>query len=258
MNRKFVLVTGCSEGGIGYAFVHSFLNQGYHVFATARTLSKMGPLGALTNVTLLPLDVSDPASIAAVVDIVQKTTAGKLDCLEGRSLFEVNFWAVLALTQAFAPLLIAARGVVVNIGSIAGRLHGPWAALYSASKAALEVASETLRLELAPFSVRVIISITGAVQTNIMIKAAKQCSLPSTSAYHPAGKEIMIRAKGDDFTKKTRAAVYTDMVVNEVISNTNGKIWKGEMAGLIRFVSTCLPQALLDMVLSYDTGLKDL
>ncbi|KAF3020922.1 hypothetical protein E8E14_002711 [Neopestalotiopsis sp. 37M] len=232
----------------------------------------MGPLGSLSNVTLLPLDVSDPASIAAVVDIVQKTTAGKLDCLvnnagasyimplldsdlqEGRSLFEVNFWAILALTQAFAPLLIAAQGVVVNIGSIAGRLHGPWAALYSASKAALEVASETLRLELAPFSVRVIISITGAVQTNIMIKAAKQCSLPSTSAYHPAEKEIMIRAKGDDFTKKTRAAVYTDMVVNEVANNTNGKIWKGEMAGLVRFVSTCLPQALLACASQYITS----
>lgn len=145
MNRKFVLVTGCSERGIGYAFVHSFLNQGYHVFATARTLSKMGSLASLTDVTLLPLDVNDPASIATVVDIVQKTTARKLDCLvnnagasyimplldsdlqEGRSLFEVNFWAVLALTQAFAPLLIAAQGVVVNIGSIAGRLHGPWA-----------------------------------------------------------------------------------------------------------------------------------
>lgn len=55
----------------------------------------------------------------------------------------------------------------------------------------------------------------------------------------------MIRAKGEDFTKKTRAAVYADMVVNEVTNNTNGKTWKGEMAGLVRFVSTCLPHALL-------------
>lgn len=139
-----VLVTGCSEGGIGAALVEAFHARGLHVFATARNLAKMPYLEKLENVTPLQLDVSSSSSIAAAVEAVKTKTGGELNYLinnaaqpiiqpaldvsieEAKKMLDVNFWAVLELTQAFAPLLIAAKGSIVNISSVAARINTPW------------------------------------------------------------------------------------------------------------------------------------
>lgn len=131
--RKFALVTGCTDGGIGGALAEVFHEKGYHVFATARTTSKISQtLSRASNVTVLKLDVLSSESIAAAVDDVKKHTGGKLDVLvnnvggnftmtgldidieEGKKLFDLNLWAPMALMQAFAPLLIEAKGCLVN------------------------------------------------------------------------------------------------------------------------------------------------
>jgi len=70
---KSVLVTGCSTGGIGYSLVKSFQKRGYHVFASARTVSKMVGLGELANVTLLKLEVTSADEIKAAVAVVQES-----------------------------------------------------------------------------------------------------------------------------------------------------------------------------------------
>lgn len=144
MAPKSVLITGCSAGGIGFALAAAFQQRGLHVFATARTLSKMVDLEKLPNITLLSLDVTSSSSIAGAVNAVQAQTGGTLDYLvnnagggfimpvldtdidEGRRLFEVNVFGVLAVTQAFAPLIIAAKGTVVNNSSIAGCIDAPY------------------------------------------------------------------------------------------------------------------------------------
>lgn len=144
MAAKSVLITGCSEGGIGYALAVAFAQRQLNVIATARDLTKMASLTKYSNITLLALDVTDPAQIAAVVEQVSNKTGGTLDYLvnnsgvsymmpaldsdieEGKKMFEVNFWAVLRMIQAFAPLLIAARGTIVNIGSLLGYLYNPY------------------------------------------------------------------------------------------------------------------------------------
>lgn len=144
MAPKSVLITGCSAGGIGFALASAFQQRGLHVFATARTLSKMADLEKLPNVTLLSLDVTSSSSIAAAVDSVRTKTGGTLDYLvnnsggglfmpvldtdvdEARRMFEVNIFGVLAVTQAFAPLVIAAKGTVVNNSSIAGCVSPPF------------------------------------------------------------------------------------------------------------------------------------
>jgi len=131
--RKFVLVTGCSAGGIGAALAEVFHGKGYHVFATLRNPSKISQtLSSATNVTVLPLDVLSSESITAAVERVKTQTGGRLDVLvnnsgrmslapaldlsieEGKKLFDLNFWAPLAMLQAFGPLLIRAKGCVVN------------------------------------------------------------------------------------------------------------------------------------------------
>lgn len=144
MAQKTVLITGCSEGGIGFTLAQEFQKRGLHVFATARSIGKMNNLEKLPNATLLALDVTSEASIGAAVKAVHSATGGKLDYLvnnagslycmpildvdiqKSKGLFEVNFWGVIAVTKAFSPLVISARGCIVNISSMAGLMHPPF------------------------------------------------------------------------------------------------------------------------------------
>jgi NAD(P)-dependent dehydrogenase (short-subunit alcohol dehydrogenase family) len=114
----------------------------------------MSHLEHLPHVTLLTLDVTSGASIAAAVEAVRAQTGGKLDYLvnnagawyivplldtdieQGKRIFDVNLWGVIAVTQAFAPLMMAGGGGgrIVNISSVAGAVRAPWASVYGASK----------------------------------------------------------------------------------------------------------------------------
>ena len=142
--EKSVLITGCSDGGIGSALALNFQARGFHVFATARNVSKMSALANLPSVTMLTLDVQKSTYIAAAVAAVQNQAGGKLDILinnagrnhfapvldidiiEARHIFDVNFWAPLAIIQAFSPLVITARGTIVNVTSISGHMNVPY------------------------------------------------------------------------------------------------------------------------------------
>lgn len=144
MTLKSVLITGCSKGGVGYALAVSFQSYGLRVFASARTPSKMSPLGELPNVTLLTIDVTSSSSIAAAVKIVETETGGRLDylvnnagCLyvmpmldidmtEAKKIFDTNLWGVLAMIQAFGPLIVTSKGTIVNISSLSGCICVPW------------------------------------------------------------------------------------------------------------------------------------
>jgi hypothetical protein len=147
--KRSVLITGCSAGGIGAGLAEAFRDKGYHVFATLRNPSKLpSALSNAPNVTPLTLDVLSQESIAAAVTEVTKHTGGRLDVLvnnsgqnfirpaldvpieEGKKLFDLNFWAPLAMVQAFAPLLIQARGIVVNQSSAAGYVPMPFGSQY--------------------------------------------------------------------------------------------------------------------------------
>jgi 1-acylglycerone phosphate reductase len=133
IQRKSVLITGCSAGGIGAGLAEVFQEQGYHVFATLRNPEKIPPtLAKAANVTILTLDVLSSDSIVAAVEVVKQETGNKLDVLvnnsggillapgldikieQGKELFDLNFWAPMAMLQAFAPLLIETKGCVVN------------------------------------------------------------------------------------------------------------------------------------------------
>ena len=144
MGSKSVLITGCSRGGIGFALGESFQRQGFRVFASARTLSKMSPLEELPNVSLLALDVTSSSSIAAAVKTIESETGGKLHCLvnnagylyvmpaldvdlvEAKRVFDVNLWGALAMIKAFGPFLSAAKGSIINISSMSGCFGVPW------------------------------------------------------------------------------------------------------------------------------------
>lgn len=143
-SRETVLITGCSDGGIGSALALVLQQRGLHVFATARDVSKMSNLDGLPNVTMLTLDVVKTDDIKAAAELVTKQTGGTLNYLVNnagrnhfmpildddldavRNLFEINFYGPLAITQAFAPLLIKSKGMAVYITSISGYINVPF------------------------------------------------------------------------------------------------------------------------------------
>lgn len=143
--KKTVLITGCSAGGIGWAMAKNFHQRGFYVFATARNPSKTAELADRSDIEVLELDVTIPKNIAQCKEIVAKRTGGSLDVLvnnagvefnsplldtdiaEAKRLYDVNVWGPLAMVQAFAPLLIEAKGVVFNQSSIDGVLNMVWA-----------------------------------------------------------------------------------------------------------------------------------
>lgn len=144
MAPKSVLITGCSDDGIGYGLALTFQKQGHQVFATARNLDKMTELNGLPNVTLLQLDVSEPSQIEVAVAAVQAKTGGTLDVLvnnagrnhfmpyldedveQVKALYDINVWGPLRVTKAFVPLLIKAQGSIAFTTSISGYLNVPF------------------------------------------------------------------------------------------------------------------------------------
>lgn len=134
--RKTVLITGCSTGGIGWAMAKAFQKQNFHVFATMRDVSNARELLELNGMEVLELDVTMPLSISRCRETVSKHTGGRLDILinnagvefqtplldasidDAKSLYDVNVWGLLAMVQAFVPLLMEAKGILVNQSSI--------------------------------------------------------------------------------------------------------------------------------------------
>lgn len=157
----------------------------------------------------LKLDVTSPKSIHAAVERVEQLTDGKLDFLmnnagygyfaplldadisQSKKQFDVNVWGLLAVTQAFFPLLRAAKGTIANQASIAA-LEGysrPFMGIYSASKAAVMNLSAVMRVELAPFDVKVVTLVTSAVKTEFFTNRTGGGILES-SAYFPVKDEL--------------------------------------------------------------------
>ncbi|KAI2468849.1 oxidoreductase [Annulohypoxylon bovei var. microspora] len=281
--KRSVLVTGCSEGGIGHALAKEFQARGLHVFATARSLSKIASLESIPNITLLSLDVTSPESIAAAASAVSTATGGKLDYLvnnsgfqvlnplldfdlkQARDMFEVNVFGAIATVQAFAPLLISAKGCVVNMTSIAALMPPPWmacisfstnAGFYAGSKSAFVTISECLRLELQPLGIRVVTVNVGTVKTNIFSNAPTHYELPPGSRYGQVEKEIGARVTGNDIPgSKDTPEDFARGLVGKVLGGASGKVSCGKLSTTIRVLTTYLPTWLVDRLSVLNTGL---
>jgi len=184
-----VLITGCSSG-FGKLAALEFARKGDHVFASMRDTSKAGELEAAKQAESLKLDIvaldvtSEPSIKNAVAEVLAK--AGRIDVVvnnagiahhgpieetddtEFREIFDTNFFGVMNVVRAVAPKMREqGSGTICNVSSLAGRVSPPFDGIYSASKFALEAASDALNLELHPFGVRVCIVEPGCFETNI-------------------------------------------------------------------------------------------
>ncbi|NID14646.1 SDR family oxidoreductase [Luteibacter yeojuensis] len=170
---KTVLITGCSSG-FGLETAKDFLGRGWQVIATMRT-PREDVLPSSGRLRVLPLDVTDPRSIRALIDaagpidaLVNNAGIGLLNALEGtsmdaaRDVFETNTLGTIAMTQAVLPQFRERRsGVIVNVTSSVTLKPLHLLSVYTASKAAVNAFTESLALELEPFNVRVRLVLPG-------------------------------------------------------------------------------------------------
>jgi NAD(P)-dependent dehydrogenase (short-subunit alcohol dehydrogenase family) len=175
-----ILITGCSTG-IGRQTAITLAGAGHDVVATARRVDTIQSLVDGHGVTTaLPLDVTDEASVRSVltaageIDVVVNNAgwevAGPVELVpleDVRRMFEVNWFGVIRMVQAFTPRMrTRGHGVFVNVSSVAGRVAGPLNGFYAASKHALEALSDSMHYELAHFGIRTIVIEPGGIATN--------------------------------------------------------------------------------------------
>lgn len=189
-----VLITGCSSG-IGLETALAFARRGDHTYASMRNPEKAARLrerAAAENleVEVLALDVTDDASVAAAVQLVEErhgavdvlvnnagiTYAGAIEVTpieQARAVMETNFWGVLRTIRAALPAMRArGGGVIVNVSSLAGRVWSvPYGGFYSASKAGIGSLSEALAGEVEQFGVRVVCIEPGSFATDVQTNA---------------------------------------------------------------------------------------
>jgi len=179
--KKVALVTGASSG-IGRAAAELFAKKGYTVYAAARSMEKLEAM-ATDAIRPVSLDVTDDASMRACVKQVF-WIMGRIDVLvnnagygsygavedvpmeEARRQIEVNVFGLARMTQLVLPAMREARsGKIINITSMAGRIWTPFGAWYHASKFAVEGLSASMRLELRPLGIDVVLIEPGAILT---------------------------------------------------------------------------------------------
>jgi 1-acylglycerone phosphate reductase len=163
---------------------------------------------------------------------------------QAKTVFDVNFWGLISCTQAFAPLLIAAKGTVINNGSILSLLNLPYSSIYCASKAAITMFGEVLRIEMAPFGVNVVTIITGSVATNINNEGSGFKPRPD-SRYAKIEAAINNIAHGKDIPNQMKPKEYAEKVVGDILGGASGKIWRGGSATAVRYLFKFLPQFII-------------
>lgn len=181
MEPQVALVTGASSG-IGEQTALELLRRGLTVYGAARRAERMSAIVDAGG-HAIAMDVTDDASMRAGIEQIL-AERGRIDVLvnnagygsygaledvpieEARRQFEVNVFGLARITQLVLPSMRARRsGTIVNISSIGGRIYEPLGAWYHATKFAVEGLSDSLRLELEPHGIRVVVIQPGAIRT---------------------------------------------------------------------------------------------
>ena len=272
MSPRTVLITGCSDGGLGASLALAFHAAGLKVYATARNPSKLAQVAAV-GIETLTLDVLSSESIQHVVanlpalDILVNNAGAEylmpmadVNIAEAKRLFDLNVWSYVEVTQAFLPLLLKSPhgGLVVNQTSVGSVAVLPFQGVYTASKAAMAMISDTLRLELGVLGITVVDLKTGAVRSNLIKnqKEAKPPTLPENSVYYPAHEVVEKALRQDGFSEGGMPTLQwgTAVVADLLKKKPPIAIWRGEQAWIARLVGI-LPFGTFDGTLKKLTGL---
>jgi NAD(P)-dependent dehydrogenase (short-subunit alcohol dehydrogenase family) len=275
-NAGWTLVTGATAG-IGKALVARLLVEGRDVIAAAREPHRVDVSAGSGRVKAVRLDLTEPTTIVEAAREIAQLTAdnglsglvnmagviveGPLEAIppeELRRQFEINVIGPCALTQSLLPLLMRTRGTIVNIGALSAYLAPPFYGPIAASKAALSSLNDAMRLEFAPYGVRVVLVQPGAMKTGIFAtaKAARETMLarvPEVAArYRPAlaaMERAFERSGADD----------PEVVVTAILAALSGRsrpvIVVGKGSGAFMLLSR-FPIRLRDRLLRSALGLS--
>lgn len=266
INPKVALVTGASSG-IGCATAEALSRAGYRVYGTTRSAAP-ADAGAIR---MLICDVTDQVSVEACVAEVLKE-AGRIDLLvnnagiglfgaaeetsvaQAQQLFEANFFGLLRVTNAVLPVMRRQRsGRIVNISSVLGLIPAPFAALYAASKHAVEGYSESLDHEVRSLGIRVVLVEPAYTRTSFEASTA------------PASGTI---AAYDDMRARVGAAMRKANEVGDDVSIVAHRIVEaaaaerprrryaaGPLAGRVALLRRFVPAEAFDKSLRKQSGL---
>jgi len=271
---KTVLITGCSSG-FGFAAARRFATAGWSVLATLRgppDRPEAAALAAIPGITVLPLDVTDPAQRAAAVAAV----ADGLDCLinnagyglygpvealdddQIRRQLATNLEAPILLTRDLLPALRRSRGRVINISSVLGFIGTPFMAIYAASKHGLSGFSEALRLELAPHGVQVCAVEPGRHDTGFNARLDSPVAVADLP-YRETFDRSLARREARGGVAPERAAAISDRAAERLLRLAESRrmpprLRLGTDARLLFRAKRLLPEALFDRLMIFATG----
>jgi NAD(P)-dependent dehydrogenase (short-subunit alcohol dehydrogenase family) len=281
LKHKSVLVTGASTG-IGRATALHLEQIGFSVFASVRSEQDGQALCSDSAGGIVPLlmDVTDQASIerardqvsqavgeAGLAGLVNNAGVGFTSPLEFvpldelRWLYEVNVFGLLAVTQAFLPLIRQAQGRLVNLSSIASIVVAPFHGPYSSTKLAVNGLSNALRLELKPHGVQVSVVVCGSIQTPIWDKGrqiaariSKRFPEQATALYGKA-----FRGLGEYFNRLGKTGVPPDVAARTIAHALTARrarqtYYVGPDAQLYRITEHFLYGRLRDWIIMRSTG----
>ncbi len=263
-----VLITGCSSG-IGRALADAFKAAGYSVWASARRPEDVAGLSA-AGFNAVQLDVNDNAALQRLAEqlgeldvLVNNAGYGAMGpLLDGgteamQRQFETNVFSIVGVTQALFPALRRNKGLVVNIGSVSGVLVTPFAGAYCASKAAVHALSDALRMELAPFGIRVMEVQPGAIDTSFAKNAGAQAELliNEKSPWWPLREGIRARSQASQ-DNPTPATKFAAQVLKGVQQPAPPRLLRaGNGSRALPLMAALLPKGLLEKVLKKRFGL---
>ncbi|KAJ7244450.1 NAD-P-binding protein [Mycena rebaudengoi] len=217
MTGKVVLITACSV----FAMCIEFAKRGCKVYATARGMSKMEPLGGIPNIELMALDITDDSNVTNIVKmIIEKEGHIDIDAGMARfgpileipmqeisNVFENNVLSMLRVSRAVVAYMSERKsGLTVNICSVMGEIPTHWAGVYASSKAALHSASEVMLVCL------------GGIKSNVAQNASTHFELQPSSLYQQYLPNIIKRIWSSQDTSSISTEEFTKVVAKKSLA----------------------------------------
>ncbi|GLU13168.1 hypothetical protein SLE2022_298130 [Rubroshorea leprosula] len=267
-HKPVVLITGCSQGGIGHALARAFATNNCSVVATSRSLSSMVDLQQDPRFFLQELDVLSDQSVQDVMSNVLEKF-GQIDVLVNNAgvqcigplaeiplsamqqTYNTNVFGSMRMVQAVVPHMASRKkGKIVNIGSVTVMAPGPWSGVYTSSKAALHALTDTLRLEVRHFGIDVINVVPGAIRSNIANSAvATYNRMPEWKLFKPFEAAIRERAYFSQKNRSTPTDVFAKNTVTAVLKRNPPPWYSSGAYSTIMAVMYHLPLFVRDFII---------
>lgn len=270
--QKLVVVTGASTG-MGASAARELARRGFHVLAGVR---RDRDADAIRSAGIEPviLDITEPGQVAALVARIADdprplhalvNNAGiqvngpveALPMTQWREVFEVNLFGHIAVTQALLPALLRSKGRVVNISSVGGKVAMATYGAYAGAKFALEAVSDSLRREVGPLGLRVVVVEPGGVRTEMAARGvatanhlAARMTPEQEERYGSlvrANNELMATGTASGLTADAAALVIAKAVT---VRRPRTRYTAGRDAALITRLTRVLSDRTLDRILA--------